>query len=69
MLARTATESLEQWNDNSCTRIAIQYVESPRSCRVLLVDDDDVVRTCLSALLKRAHYDVAVAPPAKRRCG
>jgi two-component system cell cycle response regulator len=61
MLAQTASESLEQWNDQSDRRIPSQYAESPRSCRVLVVDDDDVARTCLSALLKRSHYDVAVA--------
>jgi two-component system cell cycle response regulator len=30
-------------------------------CRVLVVDDDDIVRAHLSAVLKRAHYDVQVA--------
>src|SRR5882724_8695633 len=61
MLAQTATESVAQWNDKSDNRIPIQYVESPRSCRVLVVDDDDVARTCLSSLLERAHYRVEVA--------
>jgi two-component system, cell cycle response regulator len=61
MLAQRTAESLERWNNRSDNRIPVQYVESPQSCRVLVVDDDDVARTCLSALLKRAHYDVIVA--------
>jgi diguanylate cyclase (GGDEF)-like protein len=61
MLAQRTTASPEQWNNSLDNRIPIQYMESPRPCRVLVVDDDDVVRTCLSALLKRAHYDVEVA--------
>jgi len=61
MLAQRTPASPEQWSNSSDNRIPIQYVESPRPCRVLVVDDDDVVRTCLSALLKRAQYDVEVA--------
>jgi len=61
MLAQGTAVSPEQWNNSSDNRIPVQYVESPRPCRVLVVDDDDVVRTCLSALLKRANYDVEVA--------
>src|SRR5882757_3128119 len=61
MLAQGTTVSPEQWNNSSDNGIPIQYMEATRACRVLVVDDDDVVRTCLSALLKRAHYDVEVA--------
>jgi two-component system cell cycle response regulator len=61
MLAQRTTESLEQCSNGPDNRIPLKYVESPRSCRVLVVDDDDVARTCLSSLLKRAHYDVEVA--------
>jgi two-component system cell cycle response regulator len=61
MLAQRTTASLEQWDHGSDNRIPIHYAESPRPCRVLVVDDDDVVRTSLSAMLKRAHYDVEVA--------
>jgi len=30
-------------------------------CRVLIVDDDEIVRAYLSAVLKKAHYNVQVA--------
>lgn len=61
MLALRTSDSLEQCNNRSIKHIPTQNVESPRACRVLVVDDDDVARTCLSSLLKRAHYDVEVA--------
>jgi PleD family two-component response regulator len=61
MLAQRTTASPERWNNSLDNRRPIQFAASPRPCRVLVVDDDDVVRTCLSALLKRARYDVEVA--------
>ena len=36
-------------------------VDSRRPCRVLVVDDDDLVRTRLSALLKAAQYETEIA--------
>jgi two-component system, cell cycle response regulator len=39
----------------------VQQLAQQWRCRVLIVDDDDIVRAQLSALLKRAHYDVQVA--------
>jgi two-component system cell cycle response regulator len=34
---------------------------APHSCRVLVVDDDDLVRERLAALLNASHFDVEVA--------
>src|SRR5450432_1851561 len=39
----------------------VQQLVPQWQCRVLVVDDDDIVRAQLSALLRRAHYDVQVA--------
>ena len=39
----------------------LQRLAPQWQCRVLIVDDDDIVRAQLSAVLKRAHYDVQVA--------
>jgi diguanylate cyclase (GGDEF)-like protein len=39
----------------------VQQLAPQWQCRVLIVDDDDLVRAQLSALLKRAHYEVQVA--------
>ena len=39
----------------------VQQMAPQWQCRVLIVDDDDIVRTQLSAILKQAHYDVQVA--------
>jgi two-component system cell cycle response regulator len=39
----------------------VQQLAPQWQCRVLIVDDDDIVRAQLSALLKGAHYDVEVA--------
>ncbi len=39
----------------------VQQLVPQWQCRVLVVDDDEIVRAQLSALLKRAHYEVQVA--------
>jgi diguanylate cyclase (GGDEF)-like protein len=39
----------------------VQKLEPQWKCRVLIVDDDDILRAQLWAMLKRAHYDVQVA--------
>ena len=41
--------------------ILTRRMEARSTCRVLVVDDDDIVRARLAALLKAAHYDVEVA--------
>jgi diguanylate cyclase (GGDEF)-like protein len=46
------------------TTIVEQLVPQWR-CRVLIVDDDDIVRAYLSAILKKASYDVQVAASAE----
>jgi two-component system, cell cycle response regulator len=44
-------------NDTSLMR----RLEEPRPCRVMVVDDDDLVRARLATLLRAAHFDVKVA--------
>ncbi|HWJ36748.1 MAG TPA: diguanylate cyclase [Steroidobacteraceae bacterium] len=61
MLVQRATTSQERWNSDSDHRIPTQHAESRRPCRVLVVDDDDVTRDCMSALLKRERYEVELA--------
>jgi two-component system, cell cycle response regulator len=39
----------------------VQQLAPQWQCRVLIVDDDDIVRAQLSTMLKQAHYDVQVA--------
>jgi diguanylate cyclase (GGDEF)-like protein len=41
--------------------ILTERMESARSCRVLVVDDDDLVRARLTALLRNADFDVESA--------
>jgi two-component system, cell cycle response regulator len=41
--------------------IDMQRMAARQFCRVLVVDDDDLVRTRLAALLETARYEVAVA--------
>jgi two-component system, cell cycle response regulator len=47
----------EPLHDNSI----VQRLAPKWQCRVLIVDDDDIVREQLAILLKRAHFDVQVA--------
>jgi diguanylate cyclase (GGDEF)-like protein len=51
----------EENSDAPCDTSIVQQLAPQWRCRVLIVDDDDIVRAQLSALLKRAHYDVEVA--------
>jgi len=41
--------------------ILSHYMGSSRQCRVLIVDDDDLVRARLAALLRMSNFDVALA--------
>jgi diguanylate cyclase (GGDEF)-like protein len=41
--------------------ILTQRLQTPEPCRVLVVDDDDLVRTRLGTVLRDAHFDVEVA--------
>jgi two-component system, cell cycle response regulator len=43
----------------------VQQLTPEWQCRVLIVDDDEIVRAHLSALLKKSHYDVHVAASAE----
>jgi two-component system cell cycle response regulator len=43
----------------------VQQLTPQWRCRVLIVDDDDIVRAYLSAVLKKASYDVQVAASAE----
>jgi two-component system, cell cycle response regulator len=51
----------EQSRDDSRCKLLTQRLEARDSCRVLVVDDDALVRARLSALLNAAQYDVEVA--------
>jgi two-component system, cell cycle response regulator len=61
MLVQRITALQEHWNNDLNNGIPAQCAESPRSRRVLVVDDDAVTRECLSALLKRERFDVEIA--------
>jgi two-component system cell cycle response regulator len=50
-----------QWRDDPRHKLLTQRLEARDSCRVLVVDDDALVRTRLSALLNASRYDVEVA--------
>jgi diguanylate cyclase (GGDEF)-like protein len=50
-------ETHSDLNDTSLSR----RLEDTQPCRVLVVDDDDLVRARLSALLSSSHFDVMVA--------
>jgi two-component system cell cycle response regulator len=47
--------------DDSRYKLLPQRLEARESCRILVVDDDALVRARLSALLNAAQYDVEVA--------
>src|SRR5690349_8553055 len=40
---------------------AITQIDQPPPCRILVVDDDEMIRRKLSALLRRAGYEVITA--------
>jgi two-component system cell cycle response regulator len=54
------TETLEQSADLSDT-ILMRRLHSAQPCRLLIVDDDDLVRARLASLLRTAQFDVEVA--------
>jgi two-component system cell cycle response regulator len=58
---QTTEESSDALNDTTI----VQQLVPEWQCRVLIVDDDDIVRAHLSALLKKAHYDVSTAASAE----
>jgi diguanylate cyclase (GGDEF)-like protein len=47
--------------DEAAQRASARSVQSRRPCRVLVVDDDELIRACLDALLKREGYEVELA--------
>jgi diguanylate cyclase (GGDEF)-like protein len=53
-------EELQPIPDLSDT-ILMQRLQSPRACRLMVVDDDDLVRTRLATVLRAAHFEVEVA--------
>jgi two-component system cell cycle response regulator len=59
--AASADESTEEMDDSTIVRRLLP--DTP--CRVLIVDDDDIVRAHLSAVLKRSHYEVQAARSAE----
>jgi two-component system cell cycle response regulator len=59
--AQPNEEISDPLNDTSI----VQQLATEWQCRVLIVDDDDIVRAHLSALLKKAHYHVQVAASAE----
>jgi two-component system, cell cycle response regulator len=52
---------LVQSRDDSYHNQLTQQLAAGNSCRILVVDDDVLVRARLSALLNASHYDVEVA--------
>jgi diguanylate cyclase (GGDEF)-like protein len=48
-------------NDTFLTR----HLNAPRPCRVLVVDDDDLVRARLAALLRVSHFETEMAASGK----
>jgi two-component system, cell cycle response regulator len=51
----------EDWTEAVHDTTVLQRLGPQWQCRVLIVDDDDIVRAQLAAMLKGAHYDVQVA--------
>ena len=60
-LERTSQQEQEEATDALHDTTIVQQLVPQWQCRVLVVDDDDIVRAQLSALLRRAHYEVQVA--------
>lgn len=54
-------DPLEQSNSDLHDTILTRRLEESPPCRVLVVDDDYLVRARLSALLRDSHFDVEVA--------
>jgi two-component system cell cycle response regulator len=54
-------ESIAEVEDELGDALLRQHLEAPNECRVLVVDDDDLVRARLCALLKSANYLVEAA--------
>jgi two-component system cell cycle response regulator len=55
----------EEMPDDLPDTTIVQQLTPQWRCRVLIVDDDDIVRAYLSAVLKKASYDVHVAASAE----
>jgi two-component system cell cycle response regulator len=55
------TASFEELAAEAADAMPVQQLEARSSCRVLVVDDDYLVRARLSALLHGSHYQVEVA--------
>jgi two-component system, cell cycle response regulator len=60
-----AAQSDVEIGDSLNDTTVVQQLSTEWQCRVLIVDDDDIVRAHLSALLKKAHYHVQVAASAE----
>jgi two-component system, cell cycle response regulator len=58
-LERSPSEEVEADAFHDST--IVQQLTTQWCCRVLVVDDDEIVRAQLKAMLQRAHYDVQVA--------
>jgi two-component system, cell cycle response regulator len=56
-----STELSEQLSVDPDDLMRAQPLGASHPCRVLIVDDDDLVRARLSALLRASHYQVEVA--------
>jgi two-component system cell cycle response regulator len=55
----------EETDDALPDTTIVQQLAPQWQCRVLIVDDDDIVRAYLSAVLKKASYDVQTAASAE----
>jgi len=64
-LESSAVLNTEMTEDELEDSILTERLEEQRQCRVLVVDDDELVRARLAALLKSARYDVELASSGK----